>query len=466
MDFPATHPSIIDESTSRLIDTAMNTQVIQPARRLSGELRVPGDKSISHRALLFSAVGEGECRIGGLSDSLDVAATRAVVALLGVRIRSNHKSQVEAQKLSTGEFDWQILVEGRGWDGLARPSATLDCANSGTTARSVIGVLAGRPFDTRLDGDKSLKRRPMLRVVEPLRSMGATIDGADGGRYLPLHVRGGELAGIEHRSPVASAQIKTCLMLAGMQASGETAIEEPGASRDNSERMLEYLGVSIERSPNRVVVKSTNIQNASSLSVPGDLSSAAFLLVGAAIVPGSEVTVRDVGLNPTRTGILDALQRFGAEVGTFDVHEVCGEPRGTVTVRAGDRRPLSVSGADIVRTVDELPLVAVLGAYAEGDTVLADAAELRVKESDRIASMAAGLRAMGAKVDTTSDGLMVRGTGRLNGSTVDAAGDHRIAMALAIAGLGAEGPTHISGWESVAISYPGFLAAVEDLVER
>jgi 3-phosphoshikimate 1-carboxyvinyltransferase len=427
---------------------------------------VPGDKSISHRALLISAVGEGDCRIEGLSDSLDVGATRSVLVSLGVMISSNAQSQVEAHKLSTGAFDWEILVGGQGWDALRAPVGLLDCANSGTTARSLIGVVAGRPFETSLDGDKSLKRRPMLRVVEPLRSMGASIEGGDGGRYLPLHVRGGRLVGIEHRSPVASAQIKTCLMLAGMQASGETAIEEPGTSRDHSERMLEYLGVSIERSPNRVVVKSTNIQNASSLSVPGDLSSAAFLLVGGAILPGSEVTVHDVGLNPTRTGILDVLERFGAEVVTSDVHDVCGEPRGSVTVRAGDRRPVTIGGSDIARTVDELPLVAVLGAYAEGDTVLADAAELRVKESDRIASMAGGLRAMGARVDTTPDGLVVRGTGGLRGASVDAAGDHRIAMALAIAGLGAEGSTGISGWESVAISYPGFLTAVEDLVER
>lgn len=443
-----------------------NGQVIEPAGRLSGELRVPGDKSISHRALLISAIGEGGCRIEGLSDSLDVAATRSVLASLGVRISSNSQSQVEASKLSTGDFDWQILVEGRGWNGLRPPSGVLDCANSGTTARSLIGVLAGRPFESSLDGDKSLKRRPMLRVVEPLRAMGAIIDGGEDGRYLPLRVRGGELAGIEHRSPVASAQIKNCLMLAGMQASGKTAIEEPAASRDHSERMLEYLGVSIERSPNRVVVKSTNIQNASSLSVPGDLSSAAFLLVGAAILPRSEVTVRDVGLNPGRTGILGVLERFGAEVRIAEVHEVCGEPRGSVTVRAADRRPVTIGGAEIVRTVDELPLVAVLGAYAEGDTVIADAAELRVKESDRIATISQGLRAIGARVETTSEGLVVRGTGGLRGATVDAAGDHRIAMALTVAALGAEGPTQISGWESVAISYPGFLSAVEELVER
>ena len=305
----------------------------------------------------------------------------------------------------------------------------------------------------------------MLRVVEPLRRMGAEIAGEGGGAYLPLRIQGGSLVGIDHLSPVASAQIKTCVMLAGLQASGTTSVGEPGPSRDHTERLLEYLGVPIERSPNRVVVKSTNIQNASSLSVPGDLSSAAFLLVGAAILPGSEVTIEGVGLNSTRTGILDVLERFGAEVAVADREEVCGEPRGTVTVRAADRRPITIGGSEVVRTVDELPLAAVLGAFAEGDTVIGDAAELRVKESDRIATIASGLRAMGVAVETTPDGLVVRGTGRVAGAEVDAAGDHRIAMALAVAALGAEGPTHISGWESVAVSYPGFLEDLRVLIE-
>ncbi len=442
-------------------------QLIRPAGRLAGTIRVPGDKSISHRALLIAGVGEGDCRIQGFSESLDVAASRAGLGALGVRVTSDPQSQVEVKKLSTRDYDWEILVEGRGWGSLQAPSDALDCANSGTTARCLMGILAGRSFETNLFGDKSLSRRPMQRVVEPLRAMGATIDGAERGAHLPLRVRGGSLRGIEHRSPVASAQVKTCLMLAGMQASGETVALEPVTSRDHTERMLEYLGVPIERSPNRVVVKSTNFQNASSLSVPGDLSSAAFLLVGAAILPGSEVVVQDVGLNPTRTGILDVLERFGAEVTLANVREVCGEPRGTVTVRAADRRPVEVAGADVVRTVDELPLVAILGAYADGGyTVIADAGELRLKESDRIATVAAGLRAMGASLESTDEGLGIRGTGGLRGAEVDAAGDHRIAMALAVAGLAATGETSIAGWESVAVSYPGFLNALEDLVQR
>ena len=306
----------------------------------------------------------------------------------------------------------------------------------------------------------------MLRVVEPLRAMGAIIEGEDQGGRLPLTISGGVLKGIRHVSPVASAQIKTCLVLAGLQATGETVIEEPAPSRDHTERMLGYLGVPIDASPNRVVVKSTNIQNASWLKVPGDLSSAAFLLVAAAIVPGSEVTIVDVGLNQTRSGIVDVLRRFGARIDITEERLVCGEPWGTITVRAGDRKAVSVSGPEIVRTVDELPLVAVLGAFAEGETVIADAAELRVKESDRIASTAAAIRALGGTVETTPDGMVVKGSGALSGGTADSAGDHRIAMASAVAGLAAAAPVEIRGWDAVAVSYPGFLSDLQDLIER
>jgi 3-phosphoshikimate 1-carboxyvinyltransferase len=306
----------------------------------------------------------------------------------------------------------------------------------------------------------------MRRVIDPLRRMGARIEASGPDELMPVTIDGGALAGIDYRSPVASAQIKTSLMLAGLQAEGRTSIEEPSSSRDHSERLLEYLGVSIERSTHRVVVKSTNIQNASSLSVPGDLSSAAFLLVAAAILPGSELTVEGVGLNRTRTGILDALRRFGAEVLEEDMQEESGEPRGRVTVRAGDRLPVTLAGDEVVRAIDELPLVAVLGAFAQGDTVIADAAELRVKESDRIATVAAGLETLGVRVTTTPDGMIVHGPANLRGGDVDSAGDHRIAMAMAVAALGADGPTTITGWDAVAVSYPGFQADLESLTER
>jgi 3-phosphoshikimate 1-carboxyvinyltransferase len=442
----------------------MSRQVVQSVRRVAGDLRVPGDKSISHRAVLIAAVGEGSCLVTGLSSGEDVASSLEVMSRLGV-VSSNAQPQVEDARRSPRGSDTQILVEGRGWNGLRAPSEALDCGNSGTTARILLGILAGRPFEARLDGDDSLRSRPMGRVTEPLRRMGASFTSGDGGERLPLTVAGGELRGIEHRSPVASAQVKSSLILAALQAAGESVIEEPAPSRDHTERLLAYLGVPIDRSPNRVVVKSTNIQNASSLNIPGDLSSAAFLLVAAAILPGSEVTVHDVGLNPTRTGILDILRSFGADVRVSGEREEYGEPRGSVTVRAGDRRPVSVSGDEIVRTVDELPLVAVLGAFAEGETVIADAAELRVKESDRIATVAAGLTALGARVEATPDGLVVQGPSRLEGAEVSAAGDHRIAMALAVAGLAAGGETSIEGFSSADVSYPSFIADL-DLVSE
>jgi 3-phosphoshikimate 1-carboxyvinyltransferase len=295
--------------------------------------------------------------------------------------------------------------------------------------------------------------------------MGASIEGPDGGERLPIAITGGRLSGIDFSSPVASAQVKTALVLAGMQAEGTTTYAEPQPSRDHTERMLKYLGASIEESADRLIVKSTYLQNASSLSVPGDLSSAAFALVAAAVVPGSEVRITGVGLNPTRTGILDVLRVFGAEVLVDGVEEVCGEPRGTVTVRPGDRRPVEVAGSDIVRTIDELPLVGVLGAFAEGETVIRDAAELRVKESDRIATLAQGLTAMGATVETFADGMSIKGHGDLSGGTVHSRGDHRIAMALAVAGLAAKGETEIDGWDAVGVSYPEFLADIEALIE-
>jgi 3-phosphoshikimate 1-carboxyvinyltransferase len=441
----------------------MSRQIIRPAKRLVGELRVPGDKSISHRALLIAGLGEGECAISGISTADDVSATRGAMEALGVVMRHTN-SQVEASKASTGALDSQILVDGRGFNALKQVEGAIFCQNSGTTARCLAGVVAGRPFQTTLDGDASLRRRPMERVTDPLRAMGARIETTDG--RLPLVIRGGELAGVEYRSPVASAQVKTAVLLAGLQARGETAFEEPAQSRDHTERILEYLGVSIERSIDRLIVKSTDIRNASSLSVPGDLSSAAFLLVAAAILPGSEVTVRDIGLNPTRTGILDMLRRFGADVAVTGEREDSGEPRGDVTVRAADRRPVEISGEDIVRTIDELPLVAVLGAFADGETVIRDAGELRLKESDRIATLAAGLRTMGAEVRVFDDGMAVAGRAKLRGAQVESAGDHRIAMAFAIAGLAASDPTEVGDWESVAVSYPEFGRDLDALAER
>jgi len=441
----------------------MSRQIIRPAKRVAGELRVPGDKSISHRALMIAGIGQGDCVVTGLSSADDVAATQGAVEALGIVI-GHTNSSVDGPIRSTRALDREVLVKGRGLAAMRRPGRVIFCQNSGTTARCLSGVLAGRPFESTLDGDISLRRRPMRRVIEPLRQMGALIDADDD--RLPMIVKGSELNGIHYRSPIASAQVKTAVLLAGLQAGGETIFEEPVRSRDHTERLLEYLGVHIEKSTDRLIIKSTDIRNASSLSVPGDLSNAAFLLVAAAILPGSAVTVLDVGLNPTRTGILDVLRWFGAEVIIDERRDECGEPRGNVAVRAADRRHVDISGADIPRTIDELTLVAVLGAFAEGETVIRDASELRVKESDRIATLAAGLRAMGVVVQVFDDGLAVTGPAKLRGALVDSSGDHRIAMALAVAGLAADGPTEITGWESVAVSYPEFGRDLAQLTER
>jgi len=441
----------------------MSRQIIRPARRVAGSIRVPGDKSISHRALLIAGVGEGLCRISGLSDSEDVAATEGALASLGVAIDQTN-SQVEVQKLSTQRLDREVLVAGEGWAGLKAPSAPIYCQNSGTTARTLLGVLAGRPITAILEGDDSLSARPMRRVIDPLVRMGATIESA--ANRLPVSIRGGDLKGVDFASPIASAQVKTAVLLAGLQAEGSTSVGEPAQSRDHTERLLEYIGVHIEKTADRLVVKATNIRNASSLSIPGDLSSAAFLLVAAAILPSSEATVLDVGVNPTRTGILNVLRAYGADVQITDQRTEAGEPVATVTVRAGDRRGVDVAGAQIVATVDELPLVAVLAAFAEGETTIRDAAELRVKESDRIATVAEGLRALGADVRAMDDGMTIQGGRPLTGADVRSHGDHRIAMALAVAALGATGETVIDGWEAVGVSYPGFLEDLESIVER
>ena len=390
----------------------------------------------------MGALGEGSMEIAGISPAADVASSRSAIESLGVRVLESHVN-VESLEDSTRPLGTQILLESRGYASWRSPAVAIDVGNSGTTIRLLLGELAGSRISARLTGDNSIRTRPMARVVEPLRKMGATIRGEDGGEHAPLEVAGTRLQGASHQLPVASAQVKSALLLAGLLAEGETGVEEPAQSRDHTERLLEYLGVRISRSGKRLIVKSTNIQNAK-VTVPGDLSSAAFLLVAAALLPGSAVEVRGVGLNPTRTGILDVLRRFGANVGTEDVIDVAGDL--------------------VVATLDELPLIALLGTAAEGETVVRDAAELRVKESDRIAAIVDGLDRMGADIRGTPDGFIVKGPTKLEGAAVDAAGDHRIAMTLAVAALSAERETTISGWDSVAVSYPAFEQDLRHLV--
>ncbi|HVL89829.1 MAG TPA: 3-phosphoshikimate 1-carboxyvinyltransferase [Actinomycetota bacterium] len=437
---------------------------MRPAERVEGDLAVPGDKSISHRALMIAAAGHGDCTLIGLSSAHDVASTLGAIRHLADVLGPDLPS-LEVEGLAHSGSHWEIMVRGRGIEAWRNPGRTLDCGNSGTTMRSLLGLLAACNFQATLDGDDSLRRRPMERVAAPLRRMGASITTGAAGRP-PVVIRGSVLTGIDHELPVASAQVKTALLFAGLHAEGETTVRGGGASRDHTERMLRHLGVDITGSPNHLVVKSTQIQNAESLNIPGDLSSGAFLLVAAAIRPGSDLRVRNVGLNPTRTGILEVLRSYGADVRIEDEAEVCGEPRGTVRIISGDRRPLHIDAHHVPALIDELPLVAILGAFAEGPTVIEGAAELRVKESDRIAATAAGLEALGVRVETAPDGLTVTGDGRAAGGVVDSAGDHRIAMAFSAAAIGADEPVTIRHWEAVDISYPSFGADLDSIAVR
>jgi 3-phosphoshikimate 1-carboxyvinyltransferase len=448
----------------RRVMTTHRSMPIRPGNRIEGEISVPGDKSISHRALLVGAMGRGEMPIAGLSPADDVASSMDAARAVGVQILKSD-SNVERWPPSTEALDFHVLLISNGIDSWTSPKGPVNVGNSGTTIRVLAGMIAGSFVGATLTGDDSIRRRPMARVVQPLRAMGAQIEGAAGGDRAPLSIQGAPLVGVDHTLEIASAQVKTALLLAGLRASGRTSIQEPTPSRDHTERLLRYMDVPIDVSGNRLIVKSTNIQNAP-VQIPGDISSAAFLLVAAAILPGSDLTVPNVGLNPTRTGIAEILRAYGAEVEVRDVVETCGEPAGSVRVRAGDRRPLEVSGDLVVRSLDELPLVGVLGALAEGTTVVRDAAELRVKESDRVETVVRALSTMGAEAEGTPDGFIVHGTGRLTGSEVDSAGDHRIAMAFAIAALAADGPSVVSGWDAVGVSYPGFEQVLDRLVVR
>jgi 3-phosphoshikimate 1-carboxyvinyltransferase len=441
-----------------------NDSPVLRARRsspLRGSCRVPGDKSISHRALLFGALCDGTVEIGGLGLGGDNVSTARALAALGVTVHLQ------------GD---RGRVVGVGLRGFAQAAAALDCGNSGTTIRLLTGLLAGQSFVTTLEGDASLTRRPMRRLVEPLRQMGATIDGrGDSGKpgetYPPLIVRGGRLRGIHATLPVASAQLKSALVLAALQAEGPTEIVEPGLSRDHTERMLRFLGAPLVADPQARSVRVdptgwNGLLRASPLTVPGDLSSAAFVIVAALIVPGSDVSVEGVGLNPTRTGVLDALAAMGADLTVEITGEAMGEPVGIVRARASRLRGTRIEGGLALRSIDEVPALAMAAAAAEGETVFADLKELRVKESDRIASLARELGRAGVTVSERPDGLVVTGvagdTRTLRGGNVQPKHDHRIAMSGAILGLIADDETLVPA-EEIATSFPTFTAVMRVL---
>lgn len=415
--------------------------ISQRGRPLRGELRIPGDKSVSHRALMLSSIAEGTSRIRGFLEGEDTRATAAVLAQLGVRIDTP----------SPGER----VVHGVGLHGLRGSSHSLDCGNAGTGMRLLTGLLAGQAFDSTLVGDDSLSKRPMRRVTDPLASMGAHIDSRDG--LPPLLVRGGRtLRGIRYELPVASAQVKSALLLAGLYAKGETEIIEPHPTRDYTERMLSAFGWPIRFSPGHAVLEGGHALRATDVDVPADFSSAAFFMVAASIVPGSELRLPAVGLNPRRTGVLHALRLMGADISVEHERSAGGEPVGDLLIRHAPLHGIELPEALVPDMIDEFPALFIAAAVAGGTTVIRGAAELRVKESDRIATMATGLRALGASIEETPDGAIIRG-GALGAGSVETHLDHRIAMSFAIAGQLAGGPVKINDTTHVATSFPGFL---------
>ena len=427
---------------------------VEPAARIDGHIGVPGDKSISHRALLIGALTAGETLVRHWGRSGDTESTLGVVRALGAR--------VDEQDVDT------LVVHGVGLRGLKAPAAPLDCGNAGTLARLVTGMLAFQTGHFELIGDESLSRRPMERVVRPLARMGASIEDTDG--HLPLTVEGHELHGIEFQPTVPSAQVKSAILLAGLGASKKTTVVEPTPSRDHTELMLAAAGAKVTRHPSSVTIEATDHLSLPEVLVPGDISSAAPFLVAAALIPGSTLTVHDLGLNPRRAGLLAVLERMGARIGVHNKRRIAGELVGDVEIVAQPLVATRILAAEVPSLIDELPLIALLGAFAHGTTKVSGAQELREKESDRIETVVAALRAIGvggSRIRTYPDGFSIRGVpSRPRGGTVDVAGDHRIAMLGAIAGAVSRQGVEIVGAESAAISFPGFYDLLDSVIQR
>ena len=424
---------------------------------LRGRVRVPADKSISHRAAILGALANGETRITNFLQSETTQATVNCLRALGAEIEQPNSTT--------------LIVHGRGLHSLREPADVLFCSGSGTTMRLLAGVCAGQDFLSILDGTPALKRRPMARVAEPLRAMGATVLARDDGRLPPLVIRGGNLHGIDYTLPVASAQVKSATLLAGLFADSPTTVREPALSRDHTERMLRACGVNLEIASSWLEVRLSPISNFQfptfNFQLPNDFSSAAFFIVAALHVPGSEVCIEGVGVNPTRIGLLDVLCKMGAQIKVENEREESGEPVADLVVRGGNELQAVEVGGDIVpRMIDEFPIFAIVATQARGETVVRDAGELRGKESDRIGTLAAELRKMGAQIEERADGFVIAGPTKLHGAIVDAHNDHRLAMSLAVAGLLAHGETVIGGWECVTDSFPNFDRLLLSVIEQ
>lgn len=440
----------------------MASLTITPAGPLQGTIAVPGDKSITHRAIILSALAEGDSAISAYCRGEDCLNTMRAFQAMGIQIEERPDS---------------LRVQGKGLWGLTEPRQPLDCGNSGTGIRLLAGLLAGQDFFSTLTGDESIRRRPMGRIVKPLREMGAKIAGRKGGEFAPLAVTGSRLHGIAYDSPVASAQVKSCLLLAGLYAEGTTHITEPRRSRDHTERMFRYFGIPLREDGLRLSVQGRPSVGwtAKPVTIPGDLSAAAFFIAGASLVPGSDVTVTSVGVNPTRTGALEILTEMGANIQVLNRRDEAGEPVADLRVRAASLRGIQIGAARIPQTIDEFPILCVAAVLAEGETTITGAGELRVKESDRITTMTTELRKMGASIEETKDGLIIQGLGqglgaaktkRLQGAACTSYGDHRVAMSMAIAGLTAEGVTKIQDTDCIETSFPGFESKLLELLTK
>jgi len=427
--------------------------VVRPARGVRGSVRLPGDKSISHRYAMLAGIAEGASRIENYSTGADCASTLGCMRTLGVTWERRRGDAAENT----------IEIKGRGLT-LAAPESALDCGNSGSTMRMLSGIVAGQKFTSEMVGDESLSRRPMGRVIAPLTAMGAQIESQGG--LPPLRITGGGLNAIDYKMPVASAQVKSCLLFAGLFADGETRVEEPLRTRDHGEVALRAFGAHLERKGNEVKIRGGQRLKGLESRVPGDLSSAAFFLCAAALFPGSRLTIPNLLMNPTRARLLDILTLLGLKISVTQIEEIHGELVGTLQVEGARLKGATISGADSAALIDEIPVLAAIAPYTEQGIEVSDAKELRVKESDRIAAVASNLRLMGALVEEREDGLKIPGGQKLRGAEIDSCSDHRIAMGFAIAALRAEGESVIRGAESAAISYPAFFDTLEELVER
>jgi 3-phosphoshikimate 1-carboxyvinyltransferase len=425
---------------------------IAPVNKLAGEIEAPADKSISHRAVMLGALSDGETIVENFLASEDCLHTIECFRAMGIEIKQKDENEKTF-----------LVINGKGLHGLTSTKDILYVGNSGTAIRLMLGILAGSNFASTITGDESIKKRPMLRVVDPLRKMGATIHGRENGNFAPIEIKGEALHSIEYNMPVASAQVKSALMFAALFAEGTTKITEPALSRDHTEKMFEHFGIPFAKGNNVLSVPKCNKILPTTVNIPGDISSASFFIVAGAIIPNSNILIRNIGLNPTRTGIIDVMHRMGADMEIQNETLLSGELRGDILVKSSKLKGIDLSGSIIPRIIDEIPIIAVAACVAQGQTTISDAGELRVKESDRIKTMAEELRKLGAIIEEKEDGMVIQGGTSFKGAICDSHNDHRCAMSLAIAGLAAKDDVLIENTECIATSFPGFISLLKKL---